>query len=270
MHLSRRTLAGLGILSVLVLGSALAAFAQDSSTYTVQRGDILDEIAAKFDVQTACLAKANDIADPSKIKPGQLLNIDLSCPKYDGFDIVTNPRDTGGSASTSASTSSSDVGQGGGGPAPSVSGQDYTIVRGDTLDTIGQKLNISVVSLQLANDIGPRDKLAIGQTLVIPDGAPAYGVFPAVSNPLNPTSVNTDLGQGGGGPSAGPNDQLYVVQPRDTLDTIGARYDTQMACIAENNNIAAANLIYPGQTILISGSCPKYDGFDIVTNPRSS
>jgi LysM repeat protein len=276
MTLSRRTLLGAGILVVLIVGSALAAFAQDSSAYTVQRGDSLDKISANFDVQTACLAKANNLADPSKIKPGQLLSIDLSCPRYDGFDIVTNPRDGTSSASsattttttTTAATTSSDSGQGGGAAAPTGSEQSYNVVRGDTLDTIGQKLNVSVVSLQLANNIGPRDHLKIGQTLIVPAGAPAYGLFPAVSNPLNPTSVNTDLGQGGGGPEVGPNDQTYVVQMRDTLDTIGAHFDTQVACIAQNNNIAPTNLIYPGQSIVISASCPRYDGFDIVTNPR--
>ena len=84
------------------------------------------------------------------------------------------------------------------------------------------------------------------------------------------TSVNTYLGQGGGGPEVGPNDQTYVVQLRDTLDGIGAHFDTQVACIAQNNNITPANLVYPGQTVVIPASCPKYDGFDIVTNPRSS
>ncbi len=269
MHLSRRTLIGFGILAVIVIGSALAAFAQDSSTYTVQRGDTLDQIGAQFDVQTACLAKANDLGDGSKIKPGQLLNIDLTCPRYDGLDFVLNPREDAGS-SNAAVAPSSDLGQGGGGPVAGPNDQTYTVARGDTLDTIGQKLNISVVSLQLTNDIGPRDKLSIGQTLIIPAEAPAYGVFPAVSNPLNPTSSNTDLGQGGGGPEVGPNDQVYVIQQRDTLDTIGARFDTQTACIAQNNSIAAPNLVYPGQTIVISADCPRYDGFDIVTNPRGS
>jgi LysM repeat protein len=271
MTVSRRALLGAGILVALILGSALNAFAQNNSSYTVQRGDSLDKISANFDVQTACLAKANNLADPSKIKPGQLLTIDLTCPRYDGFDIVTNPRTTAATTTTTTTTStSSDLGQGGGAAAPSGSEQSYTVVRGDTLDTIGQKLNVSVVSLRLANDIGPRDRLKIGQTLTIPAGAPAYGLFPAISNPLNPTSVSTDLGQGGGGPEVGPNDQMYVVQQRDTLDTIGARFDTQVACIAQNNNIKATNLIYPGQSIVISAACPHYDGFDIVTNPRSN
>jgi LysM repeat protein len=264
MPLSTRSFITISILATLLLGGALATFAQDSSTYTVQSGDILDSIAAQFDVQTACLATANNLGDGSKIKPGQLLNIDLSCPRYDGLNFVTNPR---GGDSAGSGASSGDEGQGGG--AAGASGDSYTVARGDTLDTIGQALNVSVVSLQVANDIGPRDFLKIGQTLVIPDDAPPYGQFPALTNPLNPTSVNTDLGQGGGGPEVGPNDQLYVVQMFDSLDKIGARFDTQVACLAEGNGINDPRVIYPGQSLVIASSCPRYDGFDIVTNPRA-
>lgn len=264
MRLSIRPFIVIGILAVVALSSALAAFAQDSSTYSVQGGDILDSIAAQFDVQTACLAEVNNLGDGSKIKPGQILNIDLSCPRYDGLNFVTNPRDGGGSGSAA---SSGDAGQGGGGAA-SAGGDSYTVERGDTLDTIGQALNVSVVAIQLANDIGPRDFLKIGQVLVIPADAPPYGQFPALTNPLNPTSVNTDLGQGGGGPEVGPNDQLYVVQMFDSVDKIGARFDTQVTCIVEGNGLADPRVIYPGQSLVIASSCPRYDGFDIVTNPR--
>jgi hypothetical protein len=55
----------------------------------------------------------------------------------------------------------------------------------------------------------------------------------------------------------------------DTLDTIGANFDTQVACIAQGNGLTKPSLIMPGQTIVIQTSCPRYDGFDIVTNPRT-
>jgi LysM repeat protein len=44
-------------------------------TYTVQRGDTLFEIALRFDVTLSALAQANDIADPTLIRPGQVLII---------------------------------------------------------------------------------------------------------------------------------------------------------------------------------------------------
>ena len=76
---------------VCIIAGAYTAFAQGTS-YTVQPRDTLDQIAAFYDVQTACLAQSNNLAKPSELKVGDVINIDLSCPRYDGFDVVINPR----------------------------------------------------------------------------------------------------------------------------------------------------------------------------------
>jgi LysM repeat protein len=223
-----------------------------NSVYTVQRGDILDSIAANYDVQTACLAQSNNLPNKgNQLKIGQSLIIDLSCPRYDGVDFVANPRD-GGSQSTS--------GQGGGGTdttAPGPNDQAYTAQRGDMLDSVAQKFNVSLQSLMMANNINPKKKyvLKIGTTLVIPGGAPPYGQFPA-------TGAGGDLGQGGGGVALGPGDQSYVMQPRDTLDGIGARLNKDVACIIQTNNIKDTRHLQPGTTIIVPATCPNYSGFD--------
>jgi nucleoid-associated protein YgaU len=251
-----------GLLLVTLLVGVYAVGAQDGS-YTVQRGDTLDGIAAFYDVQTRCLAESNGLERPGELRIGQVINIDFSCPRYDGLDFVTNPRDGGGAAS---------AGQGGGAtaddgpPQPGPNDTTYIVERGDTLDTIGQELDVSVVSLQLANNIKAGQRIFPGDTLIIPADAPPYGQFPAIANPNAPLNTQ-ELGQGGGA-TAGPNDQAYVVQLQDTLDGIGARFDTQVACIAEANSLDNPRLIFPGQTVVIPASCPRYDGFDTVTNPR--
>lgn len=257
------------VILVCLSAGAFAAFAQGDS-YTVQPRDTLDQIAATYDVQTSCLATSNNLERPGELKVGDVINIDLSCPPYDGVDFVANPRDSAESSSTS------DLGQGGGSsedtdsPQPGPNDESYTVVRNDTLDTIGQRLNISVVSLRLANDLSPSDKIFVGDTLIIPADAAQYGQFPGLVNPAADPD-NLELGQGGGGTAvAGPGDQLYVVQPLDTLDKIGANYDTQVACIAQGNGLTAPSLIYPGLTLVIQTSCPVYDGYDTVVNPRSS
>lgn len=253
---------------VSIIAGAYAAFAQGDS-YTVQPRDTLDQIAAFYDVQTACLAASNNLAKPSELKVGDVINIDFSCPRYDGWDFVTNPRDESG-----AGGGTSDLGQGGGSadegaPQPGPNDTTYTVARGDTLDTIGQEQNISVVSLRLANDLAPIDKIFPGDTLIIPADAAAYGQFPAIANPAA-LPQNQELGQGGGGTAvAGPGDQLYVIQPLDTLDKIGANFDTQVACIAQGNGLDKPSLILPGQTVVIQASCPRYDGYDSVDNPRT-
>lgn len=248
------------LMALVLFVAALTAAAQDAggtSTYTVKTGDVLDLIAAAFDVDTDCLARINDLANPNRLRSGQVLLVDLSCPPYTGYAFVINPR-----------SSADSPGQGGGAvearPAfqPGPNDQTYTVRRGDTLDTIGQALNVSVISLQLANDLRNPNKLAIGDVLVIPGDAPPYGQYPPLANPLVAAGARgaLELGQGGGGLPTGPGDVVYVVQLRDVLDLIGAAYDRQAACIAEANGLANPNLLYAGQTLIVPSACPPYDG----------
>lgn len=242
------------LVSLLVLAVAGAAMAQTplenpnvlrgEITYTVQISDTLDRIGAFYDVKVECIAERNEIANVNRIFPGDELIISDSCPRYGGFDTVINPRPDA-SPAFGLQTAPPGSGQGGGGSGDRV----WVVGIGDTLDTIGQTLDVSVVALQQANEIAPGAFLRVGQELVIPADAPAYGLFPA----LTPIAG----GQGGGG-AAG---DVYVVQPRDTLDVIGARLNVQVACVAQANELANINRIFPGQSLLIPASCPEYDGF---------
>lgn len=252
---------------VALLSGAMVAFAQDGS-YTVVTGDSLDKIGAIYDVQAACLAKTNNIGVSDMLKPGQVLTISFECPLYDGVDNVTTPREVNQNVTEN-------LGQGGGGGATST---PYQVQRGDSLDSIGQALNISVVSLQVANGIKPGDVLQPGQEITIPAGAAPFGQTPALTDPSNPSSAaNAGQGGGGGAPIATTTatdlkngDATYVVQYQDTLDKIGALYDVKVDCLVSENNIEDPTKIYPGQVLSVKTSCPRYDGFDFVINARSS
>jgi LysM repeat protein len=252
--------------ALLCLG-ALTAAAQDTTqpvnqTYEVQPRDTLDSIGAFFDVRWQCLAEVNGIENAyTDLRAGMVLTIDFSCPRYEGGDFVTNPRE-------GATVPIEALGQGGGGegdaPTPGPDDTTYTVREAQTLDTIAQELDISVVSLQIANGIDFGERIFPGQTLIVPAGAPPYGQFPPLADPLQ--GAESDLGQGGGIADG----TEYVVQPRDTLDQIAARFDFQTACLAERNNLESPIVIYPGQVIVLPEDCPRYDGFDVVTNPRDS
>ncbi|MBA3874777.1 MAG: LysM peptidoglycan-binding domain-containing protein [Anaerolineae bacterium] len=244
----------------VLFGGVFVAFAQDGS-YTVVTGDSLDKVGAIYDVQPACLAKANNIGLGDLLKPGQVLTISFDCPLYDGVDNITTPREVNKNVSEG-------LGQGGGGGATST---PYQVQRGDSLDSIGQTLNVSVVSLQQANALEAGAILQPGQEITIPAGAPPFGQVPASTN------TSGDAGQGGGGapaasttsaPDLKNGDATYVVQYQDTLDSIGAQYEVKVLCLVSENKIADQTKIYPGQTLSIKTSCPRYDGFDFVINPR--
>src|SRR5690606_3320344 len=96
-------------------------------THTVQPREYLDLIAAAFDVQLACLVETNGLRASDILEIGQQLTISMDCPAYDGTLEVSSPRLD----------------------SPGRDGSDgtYAVQVGDTLDTIGQALNISVQSL---------------------------------------------------------------------------------------------------------------------------
>jgi LysM repeat protein len=86
--------------------------------------------------------------------------------------------------------------------------------------------------------------------LIIPDDAPAYGEFPAVEDSA-----------GAGGGAAG---ELYVVQPRETIDGISARFNVSYTCVLDTNQILNPRALQPGTVIVIPDDCPAYSGADVV------
>jgi LysM repeat protein len=122
------------------------------------RGEVLFLIAAEFDVQTGCLAQANELEAPYELHIGQTLNIDLTCPRYVGDAFVPNPR------------SDEELGQGGGGS----SATSYVVQRGDVLDLIAMQYNVEMGCLATANGLEAPFRLDIGQTLAIDRSCPPY------------------------------------------------------------------------------------------------
>lgn len=100
-----------------------------SGTYTVQSGDTLSGIAAKYGTSWQTLQQLNGIANANLIYPGQVLKLP------------------------------------GGAPSPSVT--TYTIQSGDTLSGIAAKYGTSVSSLVALNGIANPDVIYAGQTIRI-------------------------------------------------------------------------------------------------------
>jgi peptidoglycan-N-acetylglucosamine deacetylase len=235
------------LVGLLSMGIALTA-AQDEPAalegqivYTVQIADTLDRIGALYDVKVECIAELNEFSNVNQtIFPGDELVLSDECPRYGGELAVTSPRPD---APAAFGLQAPPDGQGGG------SDQVWVVAIGDTLDEIGQTLDVSVIALAQANNLDNINDLDVGQEIIIPANAVGYGLFPALTEPPG-------NGQGGGG-----GGEIYVVQPRDTLDVIGATVNATVACIAEANEITNVARITPGQALLIPSGCPAYDGF---------
>lgn len=100
-------------------------------TYTVVAGDTLSGIAARFGTTYQALAALNNIADPSKIYPNQVLRLHAQA-------------------------------------APVSNGQTYTVASGDTLSAIGAHFGVDYHVIASANGIADPSKIYPGQVLRIP------------------------------------------------------------------------------------------------------
>jgi LysM repeat protein len=226
-----------------------------ANTYRVQRGDVLDLVAAEFDVQTGCLATANELTAPYHLEIGQILNIDLGCPPYDGEAFVPNPRED------ASGQGGGDSDQGGGGATGGAN--TYRVQRGDVLDLVAAEFDVQTGCLATANELTAPYHLEIGQIVNIDLSCPPYDGEAFVPNPRS----EEELGQGGGGATGGAN--TYRVQRGDVLDLVAAEFDVQTGCLATANELTAPYHLEIGQILKIDLSCPPYDGTAFVPNPRS-
>lgn len=107
-------------------------------------------------------------------------------------------------------------------PKPAPKPGTYTVRSGDTLSGIASRFGTSWQELQRINGIPDANKIYPGQVLKLP---------------------------GGGKPA--PAKRTYVVRAGDTLSGIAARYGTSWQALAQKNNLANPNLIFPGQVLRI-------------------
>lgn len=235
-----RLILALILLLILVVPGASA---QDE-TYTVQYGDVLDLIAAAFDVAADCIAEASGLDNPNQLRPGDVLVIPDDCPPYDGQAIVPN---------SVVPADEESAGQGGGGSAAREG--DYVVEQGDVLDVIAAAFDASVSCIAEASGLEDANRIFPGDVLTIPADCPPYDGVAFV-----PVANDAEAGQGGGGGAASARGDTYTVRFGDVLDLIGARFNVSAFCLAEVNGLENPGRIYPGDEIIIDASCPPYDG----------
>ena len=239
----------------------------NGNTYTVQRGDTLSEIAARFGTTVNELVRLNNIADRDRIYPGQVLIL----------------RESGSVTPPSGAVT-------------------YTVQRNDNLTEIANRFGTTVAELVRLNNIANPNLIYPGQVLIIrenggsvtpPSGATTYTVQRndnlteiaarfgttvaelvrlnniADPNLIYPGQVLIIRESGGSTPPSGAT--TYTVQRGDNLTEIAARFGTTVAELVRLNNISNPNLIYPGQVLIIresGGSVTPPSGMTTYTVQR--
>jgi len=143
--------------------------------YVVVKGDTYYSIAKKFGTTMRAIQDANPTVQPTKLQPGQKLQIPAGAPNSTG---------------AAASTGSAGTVTGPGGE------QIYSVKSGDTLTGIAAQFHTTVKALRSENNL-ITDKIKVGQKLKIPTAtsapapAPAAPAAPAVPTPAPAPSPTT-------------------------------------------------------------------------------
>ncbi|KRD44924.1 murein transglycosylase [Cellulomonas sp. Root930] len=150
---ARRVASGTGAtLALAVVGvTATGGAAHADDAYTVRSGDTVSHIATRTGTTVAAIARANALADVSRIRIGQVLTIPTSS-----------------SAAPAAAPAA---------VAPAAG--SYTVASGDTVSHIAAKLGTSVQAIVAANGLDARAFIRVGQTLTVPGSTAAAAAAPA-------------------------------------------------------------------------------------------
>lgn len=150
----------LGVQAVSAQDVTIESAASWEQTYTVRHGDTLREIATHYGVTWQAIAQRNNLVNPNRIYPGQVLVIPSSVPVPTPVPPVQPP------------------------PATTT----YVVQHGDTLGRIAARFNTDFYTLAAWNHLSNANRIYPGQVLVVPAGhvnppAPQPTPVPPVPQP---------------------------------------------------------------------------------------
>jgi lysozyme len=112
------------------------------------------------------------------------------------------------------------------------------VKRGETLFAIAKQLGTDVATLKQLNNL-TSNTILVGQQLKTPGSAPAAPA-PAAPAPAAPA------------PAAPSGSSVeHVVQSGEYLSTLAAKYGVTVNAIVQANNLPNANVVRPGQKLII-------------------
>ncbi|WP_337357803.1 peptidoglycan DD-metalloendopeptidase family protein [Prosthecomicrobium sp. N25] len=193
------------------------------STVTLQSGETVDTLSRRYGVPAAAILSANNIADPSRVYPGQQIVI----PTYNAAAAaqppvanvlkppavtatVPAPAVKGKLAAPPVATAPAAQ------PAPFAAASAPHVVRpGDTLDRIAASYGTTKAKLMQANSL-KSDAIRPGQRITVPAGAPTRvaAVQPTVAaQPGTPARPATPVAQAPAPAGVAPQPQVVAKAP---------------------------------------------------------
>lgn len=203
------------ILLISLLGLLLPLSAQEPVTHIIKPGENLFRIALTYGVDMNELARANNIANPTRIFSGQTLVI----PNLTA--VTTNPASATNPLVTAPPTT-------------------HIIQRGETLREIAIKYGISVEQLLQSNSISNPNLIYAGQTLSIWSNDLSVPITEPVTVAPTPEPAPSTV-----------STTTHTVVAGEYLSQIARRYGVSWTRVAEANGITDPNRIYAGMKLII-------------------
>ncbi|GAC1605780.1 MAG: hypothetical protein NVS3B3_04300 [Aquirhabdus sp.] len=201
----------------LYLYGAKKAVEAAPTSYVVQAGDTLTDVAAQFNLTPRQLAERNDLKVTSNLIKGARLNL---VENNDSLPVKDSNKSNDQAAAKT---------------------DEYTIQRGDTLAKVAARYNISVSTLAKLNDIPANTALHKGDTLSVPAEDKSSKKLNAKAEKQAIESDST----------AKANTSDYKVKSGETLARIAARHNMTVAALADLNGIPTQTKIQTGDTISV-------------------
>lgn len=152
----------------------------------------------------------------------------------------------------------------------------HVVQAGENLFRIALLYGLTRDELAAANNITNQNLIFAGQTLIIPEAGTVPEATEVVTETPETTEAAPSTPEATEAVTETPDSAetetpaTHVVQPGDSLLRLAARYNTTITDFLEANNIANANLIFIGQTLIVPGgtatvSDPALDGLEMGT-----
>ncbi len=185
--------------------------------YVVQKGDTLASIAAQYGISWKQLAEYNNISNPNVL----IVGYELRIPEGTNLSLAPSSVD--------------------------VSGQEYVVVKGDTLSGIASRYDTSWKRLAQYNNLSNPNRLVVGQKIRIPGNLTAslapvtrLNTPASTSSIVSITTSRVPIVQG----------SSYVVQRGDSLSKIASRSGLTVEEIKAANALTS-NQIIAGKSLSI-------------------
>ncbi|WP_258365979.1 MULTISPECIES: LysM peptidoglycan-binding domain-containing protein [unclassified Curtobacterium] len=185
------------------------------TTYTVQQGDTVSGIAARYGLSAQEILVRNGLGWNTIIHAGQTLR------------LASTP--VGAAQSTASGTAS------------------YHVKQGDTVSGIAAKVGVSTAALLTANELSQRSVIYPGQTLRVPAGTASATKTATTAGPVAPSAGPTTS-------SAVVRGGSVTIGDGDTIASVATTHGVSVASLLAANGLTYTSTIYAGGTLVLPTS----------------